>query len=358
MSIRLGLYSHTIDYAGTWRSHERIAEILQKNSEYEVFVFYSDIVENSRLEDAKKILKDCTFVPFERTKQKTGSDSGWSPLKNNIDQAVKDHKIDILHFARSGYYEWPFTSRLAPVQIETNIFGYQDSSNFLDGSIVISEALRLSPNERREIIYNPIPRPSSNFSDIKSLREELQISQNSLVFGRIGRPSNFTPVSLIAYANFVKYSPNSKYVIIGPCKEAKLAVSQLNIESKVIFLDPTNDDEYIERFHKTIDIFAHYRSDGETFGTAIAQAMIYGIPVITHFAGQNGQALTIGEGGFCVSSHQEYESKMRELSNRDVMISVGKSAEKHARTHYDQRSVVDKIDKFYRKIARLKGCDF
>jgi hypothetical protein len=35
--MRIGLYSHNIDFAGTWRSHERIAEILQHNDEYEIY---------------------------------------------------------------------------------------------------------------------------------------------------------------------------------------------------------------------------------------------------------------------------------------------------------------------------------
>lgn len=353
--IKLGLYSHTIDYAGTWRSHERIAEVLQHNPEYDVTVFYTDAVENNRLDVAKKVLHACKFVPFERSHKRLGPETGYVACQSDIDTVVKSQGIDVFHFARSGYYEWPLTTCMAPVQVETNIFGYEDPSEHLDGSIVISESLRLPLNDRREVIYNPIPRASDRFEKIPSLRSDLGLSEEAVVFGRIGRPSNFTPISLIAFSELVKTDPTARYVIVGPCEDTRRCVSQLGLSSEVVFLDPTNDDDMIERFHKTIDVFAHYRSDGETFGTAIAQAMMYGIPVITHYAGQNGQALTIGRGDYCVSSTSEYLAVMMRLIDRKVISDLGNIARDYAQKNYDQKTVVDKIDAFYRKIGEVKG---
>lgn len=47
-------------------------------------------------------------------------------------------------------------------------------------------------------------------------------------------------------------------------------------------VDPIYDDDMVWVFHKSIDVLAHFRSDGETFGLNIAESMICGNPIITH----------------------------------------------------------------------------
>lgn len=352
--IKIAFYSHVIDFAGTWRSHERIAEVLQHDSSYEVYVFYSDNVEHNRLEISKNILNKCKFVKFYRTVKKNGSDTGYAPIDTNISDIAKEHKIDVFHFARSGYYEWPFTSRMCPIQIETNIFGYVDNSDFLDGSIVISKCLKIEERESKKIIPNAIPTP--RLSTKENLRQQLGIDEDEIVFGRIGRPDNFTPISLAAYREFIKYCKiKSKYVIIGACQAAKDYISSNHLSDNVILIECTNDDDYIEKFNNTIDVFAHYRSDGEICSTAIAQAMMHGKPVITHFAGQNGQVENIGNGGFCVNSVDDYHKCMHYLSNKDNLKILSDNAKKFAMENYEQNFVVRAIKNFYNEIIEQKG---
>lgn len=352
--IKIAFYSHAIDFAGTWRSHERIAEILQHDDVYDVYILYSDVDDHNRLETAKKVLHNCKFIEFHRTSTKRGPESGYTPTESNIAEIVRENKIDVFHFARSGYYEWPFTSRMCPIQIETNIFGYIDNSDYVDGSIVISKFLKIEESKNKKVIPNPIPAPKLHAKE--DLRQQLGIGKDELVFGRIGRPDNFTPIALEAYREFIKTSQvKSKYVIIGACQKTKDYVVENGMSNNVLILDCTNDDEYIERFHKTIDIFAHYRSDGETFGTAIAQAMIHSIPVITHYAGQNSQLETIGNGGFCVNSAIDYYRCMHYLSNRDNLKVLADNAKKFAIENYEQNFVVRAIKNFYNEIIEQKG---
>jgi glycosyltransferase involved in cell wall biosynthesis len=47
---------------------------------------------------------------------------------------------------------------------------------------------------------------------------------------------------------------------------------------------PTVDAHTLSTFYNTIDILAHARADGETFGSNIAEAMMHGKPVVTHVA--------------------------------------------------------------------------
>ena len=355
--IKIAFYSHQIDFAGTWRSHERKAEILQKDDKFEVYILYAENIENNRLETSKKILHSCKFLSFQRTKEKSGPNSGYCPIQTNLSQIVKQNKIDIFHFARSGYYEWPFTERISPIQIETNVFGYRDFSPYLDGSIIITKRFGIPESFNTKLIHYPIPKPTSNFDSLESLRKEFNIEENEIVFGRSGRPDNFSPIALMSFKRLKEKTKKGKYLIMGPCSQTIGLVNDLNLQKDVIFMDCTNDDVLIERFHKTIDVFAHYRSDGETFGAAIAQAMMYGIPVITHFAGQNAQADTIGNGGFCVNSTEEYEKCMEFLLLKENIISMGKLAKNFANENYEQSKIASEVKDFYFKIALNKGIE-
>ena len=347
--IKIAFYSHNIDFAGTWRSHERIAEKLQHYDDFKTFILYCSSVENNRLEIAKKNLYKCTFIPFERSLKRENPESGYTPSYSNIKDVVEKNNIDILHFARSGYYEWPFNERIAPFQIETNIFGYRDPTNFLDASVVIAKCLNIPENKNNILLPNPIPNISENYDSLECLRKNLNIDSDTIVFGRIGRPDNFTPISLIAFNEFRK-KIKSKYIIIGACENVKSIVKQLEMNNDVILLDCTNNDEFIERFHKTIDIFAHYRSDGEICSTALAQAMMYKIPVITHFAGQNGQYEWLGDGGFCVFNPKEYYDIMIRLSDNSFRKTISDNAYKFAKNNFDQDIIVEKLSLFYKKI--------
>ena len=334
--MKIGYYSHEIDFAGTWRSHERIIEVLQHK--YECFVFYCPTIEHNRLEISKKILYKTKFIEFQRTQEKYGT--GFIPVYTNFYDVAKELNLDILHVARSGYYEWPLTNRIAKLQIETNIFGFNDSSNFLDKSISISSVLK---NKSDIIIPNPISDKSEKYENIKDLREELGIPKDAVVLGRIGRASNFTDISLQGYKNF----NDLYYIIISPCQNVYNFVKDNNLKN-VILLPATNDDLYIERFHKTIDIFAHYRNDGEIHSTAIAQAMMYGIPIITHYAGQNGQKETIGDCGYCVNNHVEYANAIKELLNIEKRKEIGVEVRKKA-LNYEQKYICSIIDEKYKE---------
>jgi len=354
--MNIAFYSHNIDFAGTWRSHERIAEVIQHHPEYNVKILFSPDVENNRLEVSKNILHKCEFLPFSRSIKKDGPSSGYCPITSDIEQVVKKNNIQLLHFARSGYFEWPFNKRICPIQVETNIFGYEDNSPYLDGTIFISRCLGIKESDTKVLIPNPIPSPSKDYPNISDLRSELGIHEKDFVLGRIGRPSNFTPIALEALDKIKKRISeiSFKYLIIGACEETRKFVRENSLEKEVIMLDCTNDDSFIERFHKTIDVFAHYRSDGETFGTAIAQSMINGKPVITHYAGMNGPAEWIGKGLVCVSNSEEYSFALQTLLDKNIAMNASEAASNFAKTNFDQETIGKRVVEFYEKLLRKK----
>ena len=75
------------------------------------------------MEILKTKLNGSQLIPFEASTDKLGPDMGYPYRENNFTKIVKSYNFDIIHFARSGYFEWPFNQRICPIQIETNIFG-------------------------------------------------------------------------------------------------------------------------------------------------------------------------------------------------------------------------------------------
>lgn len=119
--IKIVFYSHTVDFGGTWCSHERIIENIDKNV-FEPYVLYNVNADNNRLDVVKNILGEKYVIPFETSSGKLGPEVGYPFVETNFNKVINNISPDIIHFARSGYFEWPFNQRLCPIQIETNIF--------------------------------------------------------------------------------------------------------------------------------------------------------------------------------------------------------------------------------------------
>ena len=342
--IKILLYSHDIDYGGTWRSHENIIKHLDKDI-FESYVMYWDKNEsNNRLPVSKEILKDTIFVPFERTYER--KKDHYAPDATNFTKIARDIGLDIIHFARSGYSEWPFDRRLAKLQVETNIFGDSDPTGFLDKSICISNYVSNIRGRSDAVIYNPVP----GEMDVEGLREDLGIAEDAIVLGRIGRYDNPHYIAIKSFEKILKDHANTYYIIICGHHLIKEYVLKNKIPN-VIFIEETNDDTYIGRFYKTIDIFAHYRSDGETHGIAIAQAMMNGVPVISHESVvHNGHIETIGDSGRVVGCEDEsgYVRFIKEMiEDETYRIKLGDMAKKLAEERYGEKDICKKYQDCY-----------
>ena len=344
--IKILFYSHTIDYGGTWRSHERT--LLNLNPDlFEVYVCYNPNQDNNRLDYLKTKLKDYQIIPFDASKDKLGSDTGYAYRETNFTEIVKSYNFDIIHFARSGYFEWPFNQRICPIQIETNIFGGKDNSEFLDCSVTICNKINEIRGNSDYIIYNPIPLPLNSKDN---LILELNIPEGFHIFGRIGRKDNFHPISLNSLKKLKNSGVKFKYVIIGACNQTINLINNLGLTNECIIIEPTNDDEFIHKFHNTIDLFLHYRSDGECHSTAISQSLMYGVPVISHYAGYNGQEETISNGGFVCQNETDYTESIINLCNdKDLYKRISDNAIKRA-MDFEEKKITLQWENLYKKI--------
>jgi glycosyltransferase involved in cell wall biosynthesis len=343
--IKIIYYSHEVDYAGTWRSHERIIGSLNKDI-FEPYVLYWDeCPTNTRLDVVGKIVGEDHLISFKRSKEKTGSDLGYTPLWTDFHEKALIIKPDIIHMARSGYFEWPLNKRLARLQIETNIFAAMDISGFMDRSISLCQYNANIRKVSDVIIANPVPEAKL---EGPNLRTEYNIPEDAIVCGRIGRPRGFDPIAITTFKRLVYSNPKVYYIVVAPCEEFKAAAQGV---PNVILVPPTSDDTFISAFHRTLDIYLHYRVEGEIQSTAIAQAMMYGIPIISHISKfNNGQIETIADGGFVASDEEQYYQFLCYLvSNKEMRQEIGRKARLHALTTFEQETVVRKIEDCYIK---------
>jgi len=352
--IKVGYYVHEWNYAGTARSHERIIAGLD-SSKFKPYVFYWNACNtNTRLSDVKSIVEDKNgeMVPFSRSNEKSGPEGAYTPLTTDFHLKVEELGLDIMHVGRGGHNEWPFNRRMCPVQMETNIFGDNQADTFLDWSIPISNWVMARRGRGDAVVYNPIPEA---VLEGDNLREELNIPEDALVCGRIGRPGNWSKHGLEGFKAILNENPNSYYIIVSPCPEDLRVVENERIPN-VVFVGTVSDDKIIEKFHRTIDIFLHYRSDGETFGTAIAQAMSYGIPVVSHDSPvYNAQEEVIGDGGFVATFVEGYADYATRLVDPEVRRIIGARARNMFLMNYLQENIVRRYEREYLLALRKFG---
>jgi glycosyltransferase involved in cell wall biosynthesis len=131
------------------------------------------------------------------------------------------------------------------------------------------------------VSYCPIANPPIDIDT--TLRERLGIPLNAFVLGRIGRADDsiFDQIGIRAFAEVVKSHSDLHYIIMSPPPILEKIVAEDKI-TNVHFLPPSGKEADVWAFHKALDVFAHFRFDGETSGVAIAESLILGNPVITH----------------------------------------------------------------------------
>jgi glycosyltransferase involved in cell wall biosynthesis len=346
--IKICLYSHSVDFAGTWRSHEKIMQNLDRTV-FDPYIMYWDNPDaNNRLKVVMEKFGKDRLIPFQRSIDKSGSDTGYTPVLTNFKEIALANKFDIIHFARSGYYEWPFTDRLAKLQIETNIFGFKDTSQYLDRSISIAPVVYESRGGADVLIPNPISIPLNISKDI-IYRQKLNIPADAIVLGRVGRADNFDPIALQAFKLLQQESQfsNVYYLIVSPCSHTTSFVKTNNINN-VIFIEATNNDKALDLFHRNLDIFCHYRSDGEVHSIALSTAMSYALPCITHRAGYNGQVDTVGVNGFVCTDYNEYYNRLKELVlNKQKRLTLGENSRQYIIDNFEETMIVKRIQDKY-----------
>lgn len=264
-------------------------------------------------------------------------------------------KYDIVQTAKAGPKEYPY------YLIDLPVVEYITLSAGVDFSLNIASSIHLSQWQRAQWYKaggnlqksTVIPIPAEKPATKENLRKKLGIPENAIVAGFHQRADNniYSEIPLEAFAKIQQ--PNWHFVIKGGGDAYKKQAQELSLKN-VHFIEHSGDAKAISEFLNTLDIFAHGRKDGETFGTVFAEAMMHGKPCLSHYSPiANAQPETMGPAGLFAKDLEDYTNKLKELfENGKLRGKLAAKAKPHAEEYYSIQASVEMLANVYRKIMK------
>ena len=255
---------------------------------------------------------------------------------------------DLIQTGKCGLFEEPFCSiRNIPII---------DSMHYVvgvDNQYNTSRVMHISEFSKRKwleqggdgsrvvMVSHPMIIPEIEFADYGF--------QNKFVYGFHQRNDNaiFSDIPLKAYKEVE--NDNNIFVLLGGGENYKQQAVELGLKN-VHFLPHTGDMNKIHSFLRMLDVYAHGRKDGELNSTAIAEALYYGKPVVSHISDSfNGHVECIGDAGFVVENAKQYAQKLKDLEqNKDLYNNLSDKAKKRFLEIYDYEGQMSNIIAIYR----------
>lgn len=285
-------------------------------------------------------------------KDVTSSTHNW--IETDFWDKFDETKYDIIQTGRGGYPEYPFTKiKKTPIVDSLHI-----SENY-DNQFNISRVLHISKwsadqwikkggdKDRVEIISTFIDIPNKNYPD---LRSGLNI-KDKFIFGFHQRKDDwiYSPIPLDAYKKIE--DDNTVFLMLNGSDLYKKQASALGIKN-IIFLPYAVTQDDIYAFVNTLDVFAHGRKDGEVNSAAMAEAMYFGKPIVSHTSKySNGHIETVQDAGRVVETTDEYASELKKIMlDKNYYHFRSLKAKERFAEKYELKRQIDNIVKIYESV--------
>jgi glycosyltransferase involved in cell wall biosynthesis len=288
---------------------------------------------------------------------KVGAKDVTRPTHNWINtdfwQVFDESRCDLVQTAKAGHKEYPYYLMKKPVVEFVALSAGVDRSHNIAWSIHLSEWQRRAWSEARGNLARSsvIPIPANHPVSSLNLRDELGIPAGALVAGFHQRPDDHiaSPIPLNAFNRLRRN--DAWFVIMGGGEIYRRQAADLGLKH-VRFITASANPERLSMFLNTLDVFAHGRRDGETFGTVFAEAMMHSRPCLSHRTGiADAQPETMGPGGLFANDEDEYVQFLSDLlANADWRIALGRKGYEHAAQHYSIQGCVSQLTSLYRQL--------
>jgi hypothetical protein len=304
----------------------------------------------------KKFMEDAGIKLIEVKMSAKDANTPTNPWVNTDFWSLFDERqFDIVQTAKSGPAEYPFHMMRLPVVEYVVLSAGVDFSPNIACSIHLSEWQRRRWIEEGGKISNStvIPIPANMPATDRNMRAELDIPSSALVAGFHQQASDVT-YSSIPLASFSLIERYGYYFLIfGGSNKYRQQARALGLKN-VRFLPHTGNAESISAFLNTLDVFAHGRADGETFGAVFAEAMMHGKPCMSHLTTiANGQIETIGPAGFVVDGVGAYaQGILRLFNDPELRMRLGEAGRRHAVEYYSLELASARLGEVYERVAR------
>lgn len=307
---------------GTEKFLQTVAKCLPKDK-YQVDYYYIDN-DASRCSNIKKqqlIDAGVSLIPYQVERYDIRYD--YMRQVNSNFFSVYHTKYDLIFSGVCGLAEEPFVYiHDTPIVQSIHYVSGVDNQYNIARVLHISEfSKRLwvelgGDEERTEMISHPICIPEYKTVNV---REKFEISKDCFVFGMHQRNNDdiFSDIPLKAYQKIE--SMDNAFIMCGGSEKYRKQAKQLGLK-RCYFIPATDSPDIIYSFLKAIDVYAHGRRDGELNSTALAEAMYFGLPIVSHPSTEfNGHLEVIKDNGFVAKDVTEYANYM-EMLEKDTML--------------------------------------
>jgi FkbM family methyltransferase len=298
-------------------------------------------------------------IPF-----KVGAKNVRTPVHKWVDtdfwEKFDATKYDLVQTVKAGPKEYPFYEIPLPVVEIVALALRPDKSkniawSFHSSSWQRARWVRMGGSvEKSSVLTAPVELPLTS----ENYRAELGIPATAIVAGFHQRASNdiASAIPLSAFSEIQKKYPkeatNWHFIIKNGGSFYRDQAKELSLKN-IHFLPQTADSTSVSKFLNTLDIFAHGRKDGETFGAILVEAMLHNLPCLSHWTQYaNAQPETMGPAGLFAETPEEYSSMLDRLfSDYEFRKKLASKAGPHAREYYSMERCLSQIMGVYEKIG-------
>ena len=209
---------------------------------------------------------------------------------SEVDSMIKEHNIDVLYTIKSGNKDGKISNKCKTVVHAV----FQDYEPHGDVYAYISEWLSsIMGDKKSPFVPFMIDLPKQN----KNMREDWGIPSDAVVFGRHGTNNQFNISAVQNVVELVAKENESIYFVF--LNTDKFCEPTKNI----IFLEPICDVQEKSNFINSCDAMLHARTNGESFGAAVAEFLFHNKPVISWRGGNDQNHISmLGDDGLFYSS--------------------------------------------------------
>lgn len=264
-------------------------------------------------------------------------------------------KYDIIQTSRSGHKEYPFYKiKHTPIVDILNLNAGVDNQFNISKVIHLSQwnknkwVSRGGDALRARVISLPIWIPNKDFGNFRS---EFDL-EGKFVFGLHQRADNsiFSYFPLAAY----KQVENDKtaFLMLGGGDKYKQQAEELGIRN-IRFIQSGVSQEDVYKFLNTLNVFCHGRKDGEINSMAMAEALYFGLPIVSHPSEiNNGHIECISEAGKVVTNVQEYAAELKHLmTDQNYFKQKSDAAKSRFLSQYELFGQIRKFEKIYKEVV-------
>jgi glycosyltransferase involved in cell wall biosynthesis len=276
-------------------------------------------------------------------------------IGTNFWEFFDESKYDIIQTGRAGHPEYPFSKiKKTPIVDSIHTLGGVDNRYNISRVMHIT---KWSANQwigmggdKERIVY--VSHPMEIQSHEGNIRDKLKL-EGIFVLGFHQRDSDeiFSNIPLDAYKNIE--SEKTFFLIMGGSKLYSEQAEKLKLKNfKQLSHSAKPQDIY--DFLQTLNVYAHGRKDGELNSTAMAEAMYFGLPIVSHSSSYaNGHIECIGEGGRVLDKTEDYATELKKLmENREYYKFRSSEAKKRFGEMYELKNQISKIVDIYKDVIQ------